>query len=226
MMFIRHHILIYIREVALVLQNIIFRVEEGGKVGQMYGYRNAGVDENGELLIYDKDGEAVPKTAADNSDKHILAILHLSIFSHGIILYRYKNWDLSVTCRGAAGMKMWNGQLFGIGLKGSTANNVLRTAYTKYDYINSDGAILSSFFLENGAWFKIDRVTLGYNVSFKNKTYIKSMYWYLSANNLHTFTGFTGVDPSTATSIGLTPGITGSTALTATQLTLGTSIKF
>ncbi len=203
-----------------------FRIEEGGKIGQIYGYKHAGIDENGELLVYNKDGEAIPKTAADNSDKQYIgntAPKHFFSWNNSV---RVKNWDLSVTCRGAAGMQMWNGQLFGIGLKGSTAQNVLRSAYTKYDHINSDGAILSSFFLENGAWFKVDRVTLGYNVPFANQTYIKSMYWYLSANNLHTFTSFSGVDPSTVSSIGLTPGIAGTTALSVTQFTIGASIKF
>ncbi|WP_321343128.1 SusC/RagA family TonB-linked outer membrane protein [uncultured Draconibacterium sp.] len=203
-----------------------FRIEEGGTVGEIYGYKHAGIDDDGELLVYDKDGEAIPKTAADNSDKQYIgntAPKHFFSWNNNI---KYKNWDLSVTCRGAAGMKMWNGQLFGIGLKGSTSQNVLQTAYTTYDHINSDGAILSSFFLENGAWFKIDRVTLGYDVPMKSKTYIKSMYWYVSANNLHTFTGFSGVDPSTVTSIGLTPGIAGTTNLSATQITLGASIKF
>ena len=203
-----------------------FRIEEGGTVGEIYGYKHAGIDENGELLVYDKNGEAIPKTAADNSDKQYIgntAPKHFFSWNNNI---KYKNWDLSVTCRGAAGMKMWNGQLFGIGLKGSTSENVLRTAYTKYDHINSDGAILSSFFLENGAWFKIDRITLGYNVPMRSKTYIKSMYWYVSANNLHTFTGFSGVDPSTVTSIGLTPGIAGTSSLSSTQITLGASIKF
>jgi hypothetical protein len=203
-----------------------FRIEEGGKIGQVYGYEHAGIDENGELLVYDEDGEPIPKTAADNSDKRYIgntAPKHFFSWNNAV---RYRNWDLSVTCRGAAGMDMWNGQLFGIGLKGSTSQNVLRTAYTTYDHINSDGAILSSFFLENGAWFKIDRVTIGYNIPFENKTYVKSMYWYFSVNNLHTFTGFTGVDPSTVTSIGLTPGISGTTTLTTSQVTLGTTIKF
>ena len=203
-----------------------FRIEEGGRIGELYGYKHAGVSETGELLVWSKEGEAIPKTAADNSDKVYIgntAPKHFFSWNNSV---KYKNWDLSVLCRGAAGMKMWNGQLFNIGLKGNVSNNVLKTAYTKNDNITSDGAILSSFFLENGAWFKIDRVTVGYDVKINNKTYIKSMYWYLSANNLHTFTGFTGVDPSTATSIGLTPGVTGTTALTQSQITLGTSIKF
>ena len=37
-----------------------FRVEEGGKIGQFYGYEHAGIDENGLLLVYDNDGKALP----------------------------------------------------------------------------------------------------------------------------------------------------------------------
>lgn len=203
-----------------------FRIVEGGNIGEIYGYKHAGVDENGELLVWSKEGEAIPKTAADNSDKQYIGNTAPKHFFSWTNTLKYKNWDLSIFSRGAAGMKMWNGQLMNNGLKGSAAQNVLRTAYTKYDYITSDGSILSSFFLENGAWFKIEKISIGYNIPFKNKNLVKSMYWYLSADNLHTFTGFTGVDPSTATSIGLTPGITGSTALITTQVTLGTNIKF
>ncbi|GAP68031.1 TonB-linked outer membrane protein, SusC/RagA family [Bacteroidales bacterium 6E] len=203
-----------------------FRIEEGGKVGQLYGYKHAGVNDAGELLVWSKEGEAITKSAADNSDKVYIGNTAPKHFFSWNNTIRYKNWDLSILTRGAAGMKMWNGQLFNIGLKGSTANNVLRTAYTKYDHITSDGSMLSSFFVENGAWMKIERTTLGYNFNLKNKTYVKSMYWYVSANNLHTFTGFTGVDPSTVTSIGLTPGVSGTSTLTSTQLTLGVSMKF
>jgi TonB-linked SusC/RagA family outer membrane protein len=203
-----------------------FRIVEGGKIGELYGYKHAGVSDTGELLVWSKEGEAITKSAADNSDKVYIgntAPKHFFSWSNNL---KYKNWDLDILCRGAAGMKMWNGQLFGIGLKGSTANNVLRTAYTTYDNITSDGSMLSSFFVEKGDWVKIDRVSLGYNFSFKSKKYIKSMYWYLSANNLYTFTGFTGVDPSTVTSIGLTPGVSGTSVLSTTQFTLGASIKF
>jgi TonB-dependent starch-binding outer membrane protein SusC len=203
-----------------------FRIVEGGKIGEIYGYKHAGVDENGELLVWSKEGDAIPKTAADNSDKQYIGNTAPKHFFSWTNTLKYKNFDLSIFCRGAAGMKMWNGQLMNNGLKGSAAQNVLRTAYTKYDYITSDGSILSSFYLEKGDWLKIEKISVGYNIPFKSNKYVKSMYWYLSADNLLTFTGFTGVDPSTATSIGLTPGITGSTALMTTQFTIGTTIKF
>lgn len=203
-----------------------FRLVEGGTVGEIYGYEHAGIDATGQLLVMSKEGDAIPKTAADNSDKKYIgntAPKHVFSWTN---TFKYKNWDLNIFCRGAAGMKMWNGQLFDIGLKGSAANNVLKTAFTKYDNVTSDGYIISSFFLEKADWFSIDRLSVGYTYSFKKKAYAKSMYWYLSANNLHTFTGFTGIDPSTVQSIGLDPGISGSTVLITTQITLGTTIKF
>lgn len=46
-----------------------FRVEEGGKIGQFYGYEHAGIDENGLLLVYDNEGNAKPAAQADPSWK-------------------------------------------------------------------------------------------------------------------------------------------------------------
>ena len=202
-----------------------FRLTEGGTVGEVYGYEHAGIDDAGQLLVWSKEGEAIPKTSADNSDKRYIGNTAPKHFFSWSNSFKYKNWDLNIFCRGAAGMKMWNGQLFDIGLKGSAANNVLRTAFTKYNNVTSDGYILSSFFMEKADWFKVDRVSVGYNIPLKTKA-MKSMYCYVSANNLHTFTGFSGIDPSTVQSIGLDPGIAGSSVLSTTQITLGTTIKF
>ena len=46
-----------------------FRVEEGGLIGQYYGFEHAGIDENGLFLVYDNDGNAVPAAQADPSWK-------------------------------------------------------------------------------------------------------------------------------------------------------------
>ena len=48
----------------------------------------------------------------------------------------------------------------------------------------------------------------------------------MAATNLLTLTKFTGVDPSTVTSIGLTPGMAGSTVLYTTKFTLGVTANF
>lgn len=65
--------------------------------------------------------------------------------------------------------------------------------------------ILSDYFIEPGDYLKIDNITLGYTLDIKKK-YIDRIRVFGTANNLYTFTKFSGVDPSTYQVNGLTPG--------------------
>ena len=204
-----------------------FRVEEGGKIGQFYGYEHAGIDENGLLLVYDNDGNKVNASQADPSYKRNIgngAPKHFLSWSNS---FKYKNWDLSMLFRSALGYKIFNMRKYGMGLKGAGTDNVLRTAYTKYNDVQSSGGIISTYFLENGNYFKLDNVTLGYNFVPKKREIIESLRVYLTAKNLFTLTGYEGNDPSVVTSTGITPGIdTNSAYPQATQLSLGVTLRF
>ena len=204
-----------------------FRVEEGGKIGQFYGYQHAGIDENGLLLILDNEGNKVPAAQADPSWKRNIgngAPKHFLSWNNSV---RYKNWDLSALFRSALGYKIFNMRKYGMGLKGCGTDNVLRTAYTDYDDILSGGGIISSYFLENGDYLKLDNVTLGYTFTPKNRQLLESLRVYLTAKNLFTLTGYKGNDPSIVTSTGITPGIDSNSAYPqATQLSLGVTVRF
>ena len=204
-----------------------FRVEEGGEIGQFYGYEHAGIDENGFLLIYDNDGNAVPAAQADPSYKRNIgngAPKHFLSWSNSL---SYKNWDLSMLFRSALGYEIFNMRKYGMGLKGAGTDNVLRTAYTKYADVNSSGGIISSYFLENGNYFKLDNVTIGYNYVPKNRQLIESLRVYLTAKNVFTLTAYEGNDPSIVTSTGITPGIDSNSAYPqATQVSLGVTLRF
>ena len=204
-----------------------FRVEEGGEIGQFYGYEHAGIDENGFLLIYDNDGNAVPAAQADPSYKRNIgngAPKHFLSWSNSL---SYKNWDLSMLFRSALGYEIFNMRKYGMGLKGAGTDNVLRTAYTKYADVNSSGGIISSYFLENGNYFKLDNVTIGYNYTPKNRQLIESLRVYLTAKNVFTLTAYEGNDPSIVTSTGITPGIDSNSAYPqATQVSLGVTLRF
>ena len=204
-----------------------FRVEEGGEIGQFYGYEHAGIDENGFLLIYDNDGNAVPAAQADPSYKRNIgngAPKHFLSWSNSL---SYKNWDLSMLFRSALGYEIFNMRKYGMGLKGAGTDNVLRTAYTKYADVNSSGGIISSYFLENGNYFKLDNVTIGYNYTPKNRQLIESLRIYLTAKNVFTLTAYEGNDPSIVTSTGITPGIDSNSAYPqATQVSLGVTLRF
>ncbi len=204
-----------------------FRVEEGGKIGQFYGYEHAGVDENGLLLIYDNNGNAIPAAQADPAYKRNIgngAPKHFLSWSNS---FSYKNWDLSMLFRSALGYDIFNMRKYGMGLKGSGTDNVLRKAYTDYADVESSGGIITSYFLEKGDYVKLDNVTLGYTYSPKNRQLIESFRVYLTAKNVFTLTGYKGNDPSIVASTGITPGIDSNSAYPqATQVSLGVTLRF
>ena len=204
-----------------------FRVEEGGKIGQFFGYEHAGIDENGLLLIYDNNGNKVPAAQADPSYKRNIgngAPKHFLSWSNSL---SYKNWDLSLLFRSALGYQIFNMRKYGMGLQGAGTDNVLRTAYTDYSNVHSSGGIISSYFLEDGDYFKLDNVTLGYTLTPKKRELIESLRVYLTAKNLFTLTSYEGNDPSIVTSTGITPGIDSNSAYPqATQVSLGVTLRF
>lgn len=209
------------------ISEYFFRVEEGGKIGQFYGYEYAGTDENHNMLVYAADGSKVTAASANPEDKRFIgdgAPKHFLSWSNSL---KWKNFDLSMMFQGAFGFKIFNMRKYGMGLQGSGSDNVLRSAYLDDRDTWSGGGVISSYFLERGDYFKLENVTLGYNFPIKNRRLLDSLRVYVSAKNLFTLTGYSGTDPSAVTSTGITPGVDVSSAYpSATQLTLGVTIRF
>ena len=108
--------------------------------------------------------------------------------------------------------------------------NVLRSAYHNvfgkrplndledYQYID--------YYIENGDYWKIDNITLGYNFNLKKSSLIKKLRVYASGLNLATFTGYSGIDPEVNV-LGLTPGIDYKTRYPSVRtFTFGANITF
>ena len=204
-----------------------FRVQEGGQIGQFYGYKYAGVDENKNMLVYNQYGDRVLTSEAKPEDKVIIgngAPKHFLTWNNS---FTYRDFDLSFMFSGAFGYKIFNMRKYGMGLQGCGTDNVLRSAYLDDSYIWSGGGVISSFFLENGNYFKLQNVTLGYNVPIKNRKHVQGLRIYLAAKNLFTLTKYSGNDPSTVSSTGITPGVdTNSAYPNATSLALGITFRF
>lgn len=203
-----------------------FRVQEGGKVGQFYGYEYAGV-EDGKMMIYTDQGEIVPVTEADPKYKRYIGNGTPTSYLSWSNTIRYKNFDLNVFFRGAFGFDIFNMRKYGMGLQGCGTDNVLRDAYLKDKDVVTGGGVISSFFLEKGDYFKLENVTLGYNFTPKPNKILDGMRVFVSAKNLYTLTGYSGNDPSIVSVNGLKPGVdTNSAYPTATQLSLGLTLRF
>ena len=215
------------RKPGLGTSEFFFRVEEGGRIGQFWGYEYAGVDESHNMLVYNANGEKVPASAADPNDKRYIgdgAPKHFLTWNNTV---KWKNFDLSFMFNGAFGFEIFNMRKYGMGLRGSGSDNVLRSTYLEDRDVWSGGGVISSYFLERGDYFKLENVTLGYNLPLKNRRLLDSLRIYLAAKNLFTITGYSGTDPSAVTSTGITPGIDVTSAYpTATQLTVGLTVRF
>ena len=201
------------------------RIEEGERVGNFYMWKFAGFNSSGEWIIYDKNGDY--KIGMDATDEDMQTVGNgLPKFTASLSNYfRYKNFDLNVYFRGAFGFNIFNVHEFYYGIPGMTSN-VMKLAYTKNANIK-ENPLVCDYYLEKGDYVKLDLVTLGYTFNLNNK-YIDNLRLSVTAKNLFTFTSFTGVDPSTYSTNGLTPGATGSRNYypTCRQFLVGLQIGF
>ena len=203
------------------------RIEEGERIGNYFTYRYAGVDKKGDWLIYDKKGNVIPVAQGTEEDKSVTGNGLPKFTGSMTHNFTYKNFDLSVALRGAAGFDIFNVHDFYFGLQSMTTNQ-LTTAYSKNAHITTGKNVITDYFIEPGDYLKIDNITLGYTMNL-NKKYIEKIRLFGTANNLYTFTKFTGVDPSTYEVNGLTPGTFGggyNYYPSAFQFILGLQVSF
>ncbi|MCD8165743.1 MAG: SusC/RagA family TonB-linked outer membrane protein, partial [Bacteroides sp.] len=188
----------------------LFRLEEGGKVGNFYGYQHAGVDDEGYLLVYDAEGNSIRKGSEKNEDKRIIGNGIPKHFLSWNNSFYYKDFDLNIFFRGAFGFDINNRRRYAMGTISSGNANVLREAYTKYGHITKDAGMITSWYLEKGNYFKLENISLGYNLKMKNKLenkYIDRIRIYGAAKNVFTLTKYSGTDPSQIKVNGLEPGV-------------------
>lgn len=184
-------------------------VRIGHKVGDIYGFKVVDVDESGKWIYLDKNGNRV------NYDEFTHSFEDKQILGNGVPKWylgfnnqsRYKNFDLAINMRGAFGFQIMNGMRMFYENRSRQDWNRLRSAYDKVfgkAVLNTlCSEEFNSYYVENGDYWKIDNITLGYSFSKINK-WIKTLRLYASVNNAITITGYKGIDPEVSTS-GLAP---------------------
>lgn len=184
-------------------------VRIGHKVGDIYGFKVVDVDESGKWIYLDKNGNRVNYDDFTHSfeDKQILGNGVPKWYLGFNNQFRYKNFDLAINMRGAFGFQIMNGMRMFYENRSRQDWNRLRSAYDKIfgkAVLNTlCSEEFNSYYVENGDYWKIDNITLGYSFSKINK-WIKTLRLYASVNNAITITGYKGIDPEVSTS-GLAP---------------------
>ena len=208
------------------LEGEIYRAQVGQPIGFFYGYKTAGVFQNGEqiaefsqkyqdkvhggndklrpgdLIFVDANGDG----AIDDNDRTFIGDPHPDVTLGANINLAYKGFDFSATGNGAFGhqiLRTWANQdfleqnlnkkiVYG-SWKGEGTSNKL-PIFDGFDTPNWKN--MSSAMLEDGDYFRISNITLGYDFKTIWKTCpLSQLRLYVAVNNLYTFTSYTGMDP-------------------------------
>ncbi|MBP3669669.1 MAG: TonB-dependent receptor [Bacteroides sp.] len=208
------------------------RVQVGESIGNFYGFKVVDVDSEGHWIYEDRNGELVNYKDFTHApeDKHVIGNGLPKWYAGWNNTLRYKNFDLNVTMRGAFGFQIINGGRMNYeNVKNSRFENRLKSVndlvFGKHTLSPEVEPEFNSYYVEDGDYWKIDNITLGYSFGQVGK-YIKSLRIYGSVLNALTITRYKGIDPEVSTD-GLTPGYdTRDRYPSVRSFTFGVNVKF
>lgn len=212
------------------MQQTTHRLQVGEPIGNFYGFKSVDIDDAGHWMIEGEDGQPKSINEQQPTDKQILGNGIPAHYLNWNNNFRWKNLDLGIQMRGAFGFQILNLTACKWAAPTMlTRGNVLKSAfekkYGKAVLADDQPCQYVSYYVEDGDYWKIDNITLGYTLNFKN-AHIKSFRVFTTLQNVATITGYSGIDPELGVS-GLAPGVDNYNRYPATRTyTLGVSLKF
>lgn len=196
------------------IQQPTHRVDVGGPIGNFYGYQSVDIDSAGAWIVLDSAGNRISINNAKEKDRRVIGNGLPKQYVSWINTARIRNFDFNVNMRGAFGFQILNFQRMFYENPTITQYNMLKSAFNPVygkRPVNYDLAYVS-YYIENGDYWKIDNVTLGYTLGksalrlFSGA--VSEARLYVSGSNLLTITGYKGLDPEVSTqgTDGLSPG--------------------
>lgn len=189
------------------------RIMPGSPLGTFWGAEFVGVNaegkqlfnnynvtrENGVITSRTLDGTT---TSPDGDDQLIIGNANPSFSLGWRGNARYKQVDVSFLWRGEFGRDVFNNTALVYSTQSAVlqGRNFLRSALDQTDGL-TEPAIYSSRWIEDGSFFRLQNVTVGY--SFKIPGRGGDARFYVSGDNLLLFTPYSGYDPEVFTDVGL-----------------------
>lgn len=205
----------------------VSRIQVGESYGSFYGYNTLGifqnqaqinsyVNANGQMILPDaKPGDFIWADA--NGDGKITDADKVNLgnsvpkFTFGMTVnLNYKNWDFMVFAQGQAGNKIFQGlrrlDLLNANYQTSildrwtgegTSNSTPRVTV---DDTNHNYTWMSNYYLQKGDYVRIKLIQLGYTLpqNITGNFGVSKVRFYVTGENLFTFTKYTGYDPEIA----------------------------
>ena len=233
-------------------KNVVTKTEVGKPVGYFYGYLTNGIFQNAEQVEGSPQREtAVPgdvrykdlnnDDVIDDKDRTMIGSPWPD-FVYGITLgAAWKGFDFNLFIQGSQGNDVMNMTLLdfesGTGYMNARSDYLSRAwsgegstdRYHRISARQEGNLLVSDYFLEDGSYARIKNVQLGYdfcNRVIKKNKIISQCRLYLSAQNLFTFTNYSGLDPEIGSSNATVNGIDSGFYPQARVWTVGLNLKF
>lgn len=169
-------------------------------IGAFYMLQFEGIGENGLNIFKDINGDG---EILDNDRSAVGSAIPKVIYGFNTNL-KFRNFDLGLNFNGAAGNKIYNHTTMSLFTKAqlSRSNNTTDFAieYPEESFNNSN--TVSTRFLENGSFFRLNNATLGYNLS-SNRIGLgdafQNIRLSITGQNLFVITDYSGFDPEVNT---------------------------
>ncbi|MGB0849941.1 MAG: SusC/RagA family TonB-linked outer membrane protein [Bacteroidia bacterium] len=167
----------------------------GYEIGSFFLPEYAGLSADGKFL-YKTEAGGISRDVSKAKREYVGSAQPDVIIGWSNYFKFYKNWDASMSIRGIFGHQIFNVTRMVFSNPADAPNlNVLESAITGENAkITSDPAI-STYYLEDGDFIKLDNISVGYNVPFNKESKIRNLRVYLNSNNLWMWTKYTGLDP-------------------------------
>lgn len=196
----------------------MYRVQVGYPLGYFYGYKTDGVFQNqaqvdaasaklsgaqaGDLIFVDTNNDGV----INELDRTMIGNPHPDFMAGLNITLGYKGFDLSIAANGAFGQQVaksyrrfadsplqnYTTDIFGRWHGEGTSNKLPRLTSGSH----SNFQLISDIYVEDADYVKLQNITVGYD--FKRlfpRMPLGQARLYVTAQNLFTITGYTGMDP-------------------------------
>lgn len=204
-------------------------VKVGDQIGNFYGYKVVDIGSDGKWIYETPKGERKTYTEFSHApeNKQVLGNGLPKWYGGWNNSIRYKSLDFGVTMRGAFGYQILNFDRMYLENPSIMNYNRLQSsqelAYGKARLTSP--LEFNSYYIEDGDFWKIDNITLGYNFK-RFRKYLSSARIYASSQNTFLITKYKGIDPEVDRG-GLTPGNDNRDKYpTARTFTVGIDVNF
>ena len=170
---------------------------EGQPIGVFYLPHCTGIDEKGQYILEDLDGNGSIDTG-DSGDRQVCGQSIPKFYLGWDLNFKYKNWDLTMQFNGAFGHKIYNAtSMTYSNMSNFPTYNVLSDAPSMNGGKGIYDIQISDYWLEKGDYLNFEYASLGYNFTRENLgvKWIQNLRLAFSCNNIFTLTSYKGLTP-------------------------------